>query len=147
MQVRCNSPISRAADVEREDQGYPVPRAAVRVERELHLRAELVAQTEELHARRGRDGRRPGRLGEALGFPFVIQAIIDRHLKSLLLGENALQTEVIWERMARYLRDTEYSGLGSAAMSGDRSGAVGSSREGARTPRVSIAWRSTSRQG
>jgi L-alanine-DL-glutamate epimerase-like enolase superfamily enzyme len=53
--------------------------------------------------------RAPGRLGrgfaQGLAPPEIAAAAIEHALKSLLLGENPLDTEVLWHRMYHHTRD------------------------------------------
>jgi D-galactarolactone cycloisomerase len=55
--------------------------------------------------------------GEALGLSDVIVVLIEKHLAGVVIGEDPVQVEILWDRMYRKISNSEYSGLGIAAIS------------------------------
>lgn len=56
--------------------------------------------------------------GEALGLSDVITVIIEKHLTGTLIGEDPFQVGFLWDKMYRQISNSEYCGLGIAAISG-----------------------------
>ena len=56
-------------------------------------------------------------IGNAALSPFVTKTVIDRHLRHLLVGENAFDIEYLWERMYRVTHPFGRKGSGMAAIS------------------------------
>jgi len=56
-------------------------------------------------------------IGNAALSPFVTKAVIDNHLRPLLVGESAFDIEYLWERMYRVTHPFGRKGSGMAAIS------------------------------
>jgi L-rhamnonate dehydratase len=56
-------------------------------------------------------------IGNAALSPFVTKAVVDRHLRPLLVGESAFDIEYLWERMYRVTHPFGRKGSGMAAIS------------------------------
>ncbi len=56
--------------------------------------------------------------GEALGLSHVIKVIVEKYLKGVLIGEDPLLVEVLWDKMFRQISNSEPCGLGIAAIAG-----------------------------